>query len=72
VKICELCSRHEHLPLQSALGCVYSSVLGDALMDDRSKKNWVAEPLPAPWWDNAFAIAIAVTIVMAAALALFG
>ena len=53
------------------LKCVWLG-LGDALMPDRSTQNWVPEPRPAPWWDNAFAIVIAVTIVMAAVLALFG
>ena len=37
----------------------------------RSNKNWVPEPLSSPWWDNAFAIVVAVTIVMVAALWLF-
>jgi hypothetical protein len=42
-------------------------------MIDRSKLNWVAEPMPRPQWDTAFAIgvAIAVTIVVTAVLALF-
>jgi hypothetical protein len=42
-------------------------------MPDRSKLNWVAEPVPMPRWDAAFAIgvAIAVTIVVTAVLALF-
>jgi hypothetical protein len=46
---------------------------GDAPMPDRSKQNWVAEPVPMPRWDSAFAIgvAIAVTIVVTAVLALF-
>jgi hypothetical protein len=40
-------------------------------MADRSKQNWVAEPLPPPWWDHAFAIIVTVTIVMAFVLWLF-
>jgi hypothetical protein len=52
--------------------CVWLG-LGDALMPDRSKQNWVAEPMRRPQWDTAFAIgvAIAVTIVVTAVLALF-
>jgi hypothetical protein len=45
---------------------------GDVLMADRSKKNWVPEPLSKPWWNDAFAILVAVSIAMAVALALFG
>jgi hypothetical protein len=45
---------------------------GDALMAYRSSnKNWVPEPLSPPWWDNAFAIVVAVTIVTVAGFGFF-
>jgi hypothetical protein len=40
-------------------------------MADRSRQNWVAEPVPPPWRDHAFPIVVTVTIAMALALWIF-
>jgi hypothetical protein len=47
--------------------------LGDCTVFDRGKKNWIAQPRLAPLgWRTAFALLIALTIGLAAALAFVG